>query len=208
MDPAQFLTQDLGLSQGVDGPDESSGAEPEKLPSQLPSHLHISTRTAHLPADAHIRLIDYEYAGVNPVALDLANHWCEYAADYHTDTPHVLDYTRFPDHEHQAGFIHAYIETVVSMSKKHGDKLSWDGGEISYSAPAPGAMQIHTDTDCNQSLYSKDAVSTSVPDESAVCHSTSDNAASSAPATHGSLQVSQIINHLLFFFFRHYCFLV
>lgn len=25
------------------------------------------------------RFIDYEYAGFNPVALDIANHWCEYA---------------------------------------------------------------------------------------------------------------------------------
>ena len=27
----------------------------------------------------HCRFIDYEYAGFNPVALDIANHWCEYA---------------------------------------------------------------------------------------------------------------------------------
>ena len=74
------------------------------------------------------------------------------------------------------------------MSKKHGDKLSWDGGEISYSAPAPGAMQIHTDTDCNQSLYSKEA-------------------ASSAPDTlEGSVQVRLIIKHLLLSVFCNYHF--
>jgi hypothetical protein len=27
------------------------------------------------------RFIDYEYAGFNPVALDIANHWCEYAGN-------------------------------------------------------------------------------------------------------------------------------
>ena len=186
LDPAQILTHE-----SEDGDQlNSSSTGPEELPSQLPSQLHISTQTADPPADAHIRLIDYEYAGVNPVALDLANHWCEYAADYHTNTPHVLDYRKFPDHEHQAGFIHAYIETVVSMSKKHGDKLSWDGGEISYSAPAPGAMQIHTDADCNQSLYSKDAVSTSLQGGSKMSQAIMTDAASSAPAaTDAPLQV-------------------
>lgn len=39
---------------------------------------------------------DYEYASYNPIAYDLANHFCEMAADYHTDTPHVLDYSKYP----------------------------------------------------------------------------------------------------------------
>lgn len=150
-------------------------------PDQLPSDSQPSTPDKKVPADAHIRLIDYEYAGVNPIAYDLANHWCEYAADYHTDTPHVLDYSKFPDREHQAGFIHAYIETVVSMAKTHGDTLSWADGEVSYSAPAPGAMQIHTDTDCNQSLFSKDAISIPTQKRPAVGQGMFAEASSSAP---------------------------
>ncbi|CAA0810855.1 Probable choline kinase 1 [Striga hermonthica] len=43
-----------------------------------------------------ITIIDYEYASYNPVAYDIANHFCEMAADYHTDTPHVLDYDKYP----------------------------------------------------------------------------------------------------------------
>ena len=39
---------------------------------------------------------DYEYAGYNPIAYDLANHFCEMVADYHSDTPHVLDYKKYP----------------------------------------------------------------------------------------------------------------
>ena len=42
------------------------------------------------------------YAGVNPVAFDIANNWCEYAADYHADPPHQLDYSLLPDQAHQA----------------------------------------------------------------------------------------------------------
>ncbi|KAD4386217.1 hypothetical protein E3N88_26386 [Mikania micrantha] len=37
-----------------------------------------------------ITLIDYEYASYNPVAYDLANHFCEWAANYHSDTPHII----------------------------------------------------------------------------------------------------------------------
>ncbi|XBI25568.1 hypothetical protein VPH35_050475 [Triticum aestivum] len=43
-----------------------------------------------------VTLIDYEYASFNPVAFDIANHFCEMAADYHSDTPHVMDFTKYP----------------------------------------------------------------------------------------------------------------
>jgi len=39
---------------------------------------------------------DYEYASFNPVAYDIANHFCEMAADYHSSKPHILDYSRYP----------------------------------------------------------------------------------------------------------------
>ncbi|RWW39891.1 hypothetical protein BHE74_00054736 [Ensete ventricosum] len=39
---------------------------------------------------------DYEYASFNPVAYDLANHFCEMAANYHTETPHILDFNKYP----------------------------------------------------------------------------------------------------------------
>ncbi|KAL3159579.1 hypothetical protein ABBQ38_009993 [Trebouxia sp. C0009 RCD-2024] len=183
LDPAQVLTDEHDE-------DHESADQPDSMPSQLQIKLRVSTKATKVPVDAHIRLIDYEYAGVNPVALDVANHWCEYAADYHTDAPHVLDYSKFPDQQHQQGFVHAYIETVHSMSRKHGDKLTWDGQEVAYSAPAPGAMQIHTDTDCNQSLYSKAAISTSLQGESGRGQGMA-NASSSAPAAHeGELQGS------------------
>jgi hypothetical protein len=46
-----------------------------------------------------------QYAGPNPVAFDIANHWCEWAADYHTDTPHLLDYTLMPDAQEQVAYV-------------------------------------------------------------------------------------------------------
>ncbi|KAF6149417.1 hypothetical protein GIB67_016955 [Kingdonia uniflora] len=38
---------------------------------------------------------DYEYAGYNHIAFDVANHFCEMAANYHTETPHVMDFDKY-----------------------------------------------------------------------------------------------------------------
>ncbi|KAG8377279.1 hypothetical protein BUALT_Bualt08G0037700 [Buddleja alternifolia] len=56
-----------------------------------------------------ITIIDYEYASYNPVAYDIANHFCEMAANYHTDTPHILDYTKYPGVEERHRFIRQYL---------------------------------------------------------------------------------------------------
>ncbi|GMH31626.1 hypothetical protein Nepgr_033470 [Nepenthes gracilis] len=56
-----------------------------------------------------ITLIDYEYASYNPVAFDLANHFCEMAADYHTEKPHILDYSKYPGLEERQRFVRAYL---------------------------------------------------------------------------------------------------
>ncbi|KAL8166918.1 hypothetical protein V2J09_008417 [Rumex salicifolius] len=58
-----------------------------------------------------ITLIDYEYASYNPIAYDLANHFCEMAADYHSQTPHVLDYDKYPDLEERQRFARAYLSS-------------------------------------------------------------------------------------------------
>ncbi|KAL3616790.1 hypothetical protein CASFOL_039184 [Castilleja foliolosa] len=56
-----------------------------------------------------ITIIDYEYASYNHVAFDIANHFCEMAADYHTETPHVLDYSKYPDLEERRRFLRTYL---------------------------------------------------------------------------------------------------
>ncbi|XP_019152821.1 PREDICTED: probable choline kinase 3 [Ipomoea nil] len=58
-----------------------------------------------------ITFIDYEYATYNPIAYDFANHFCEMAANYHTHTPHVLDYSRYPGSEERHRFISSYLSS-------------------------------------------------------------------------------------------------
>ncbi|XP_022991265.1 probable choline kinase 2 [Cucurbita maxima] len=56
-----------------------------------------------------ITIIDYEYANYNPIAFDIANHFCEMTADYHTDTPHVLVHTKYPGLEERKRFLQQYL---------------------------------------------------------------------------------------------------
>ncbi|KAH7652002.1 Ethanolamine kinase protein [Dioscorea alata] len=59
-----------------------------------------------------VTIIDYEYASFNPVAYDLANHFCEMAADYHTETPHILDFNKYPDFEERKRFVVNYLSSL------------------------------------------------------------------------------------------------
>ncbi|EPS64026.1 hypothetical protein M569_10755, partial [Genlisea aurea] len=59
-----------------------------------------------------VTIIDYEYASYNPVAYDIANHFCEMAADYHTDTPHIMDYSKYPGEEERRRFTREYLTSA------------------------------------------------------------------------------------------------
>ncbi|GMN31657.1 hypothetical protein TIFTF001_003339 [Ficus carica] len=61
-----------------------------------------------------ITIIDYEYASYNPVAYDIANHFCEMVANYHSETPHVLDYSKYPDLEERRRFVWIYLSSAGS----------------------------------------------------------------------------------------------
>ncbi|CAL5386296.1 unnamed protein product [Camellia sinensis] len=58
-----------------------------------------------------ITIIDYEYASYNPVAYDLANHFCEMVANYHSSTPHVLNYSVYPGLEERQRFVRVYLSS-------------------------------------------------------------------------------------------------
>ncbi|KAJ1263806.1 hypothetical protein BS78_09G214700 [Paspalum vaginatum] len=61
-----------------------------------------------------LTIIDYEYASFNPVAYDIANHFCEMAADYHSEMPHVLDYNKYPDTDERKQFVQTYLSSLAS----------------------------------------------------------------------------------------------
>lgn len=59
-------------------------------------------------------LIDYEYSTFGDVAFDIANHFCEYAADYHAaNEAQVLDWRRLSSSTERAFFCKAYCESLL-----------------------------------------------------------------------------------------------
>ncbi|KAG7599181.1 Protein kinase-like domain superfamily [Arabidopsis suecica] len=76
-----------------------------------------------------ITIIDYEYASYNPVAYDIANHFCEMAANYHSYTPHILDYTLYPGEEERRRFIHNYLSSSGEEPKEEDIKQLLDDAE-------------------------------------------------------------------------------
>lgn len=64
-----------------------------------------------------ITIIDYEYASYNAIAYDIANHFCEMAADYHTETPHILDFHKYPGLEERSRFLRVYLNISGNDSR-------------------------------------------------------------------------------------------
>ncbi|KAL6759368.1 kinase-like domain-containing protein [Haematococcus lacustris] len=67
---------------------------------------HIEAEAGGPPA---VKLIDYDYSAWSNAAFDIANHWCEWAADYSASDPSALDFSRFPNTEQRQHFISAYL---------------------------------------------------------------------------------------------------
>ncbi|KAH7918406.1 choline kinase cytoplasm [Leucogyrophana mollusca] len=66
------------------------------------------------PEHRQIVVVDFEYASPNPLAFDIANHFHEWTANYHSSTPHVLDPSRYPTLEERRNFYRAYLEHCAS----------------------------------------------------------------------------------------------
>ncbi|KAK7277377.1 hypothetical protein RIF29_18528 [Crotalaria pallida] len=61
--------------------------------------------------NSSITFIDYEFASHNHIAYDLAYHFCEMEADYHSDNPHVIHYSKYPGLEERQRFIYIYLSS-------------------------------------------------------------------------------------------------
>ncbi|PVG00623.1 kinase-like protein [Serendipita vermifera] len=57
--------------------------------------LRLQAKPEGAPDFHQICFIDFEYAALNPVAFDIANHLCEWMADYDGDEPSILYANKF-----------------------------------------------------------------------------------------------------------------
>ncbi|KAI9314602.1 kinase-like domain-containing protein [Dichotomocladium elegans] len=73
-------------------------------------------------------IVDFEYAGYNPRAYDIANHFCEWMYDYHSNDPAAMRVQAFPNREERMRFLNAYIgNEPIEMTAEELDRsaLEW-----------------------------------------------------------------------------------
>ncbi|KAJ0362683.1 hypothetical protein COL154_006128 [Colletotrichum chrysophilum] len=86
------------------------------------------------PANEHKQLIviDFEYAAANVPGLEFANHFTEWAYDYHYEAaPYLCNTARYPTIQEQRRFLKAYVE--------HRPQYPHGGASTPRLAPADGA---------------------------------------------------------------------
>ncbi|KAI0067752.1 kinase-like protein [Artomyces pyxidatus] len=99
--------------------------------AQYGNLLKLNKFKEGVPEHHQIIVVDFEYASPNPAAFDIANHFHEWTANYHSPTPHVLDPTLYPTLEQRRNFYLAYL-THVQPSLPTGCAQAFS----SLSAPA------------------------------------------------------------------------
>ncbi|RIA90801.1 kinase-like domain-containing protein [Glomus cerebriforme] len=56
-------------------------------------------------------VVDFEYAGYNYAAFDIANHFCEWMYDYRSSDPHKMNLSAYPNDDQQINFLQSYLDT-------------------------------------------------------------------------------------------------
>lgn len=59
-------------------------------------------------------MVDFEYASPNPASFDIANHFHEWTANYHSSTPQILHHSRYPTYAERRNFYIGYNCLPVS----------------------------------------------------------------------------------------------
>ncbi len=69
-----------------------------------------------------IKLIDFEYGGVNFIAFDIANHFNEWAGGP-DNAAGKTDYSLFPSKEQQRDFISSYVQAASASEEANDEKI-------------------------------------------------------------------------------------
>ncbi|CCE62234.1 hypothetical protein TPHA_0C00780 [Tetrapisispora phaffii CBS 4417] len=93
------------------------------ISSLFPSASNISLHEIINPSkedkieDNKLIVIDFEYAGANPAAFDLANHLSEWMHNYNCDTPHKCEPQEYPSKEQVLNFLYSYVSHLRGGAK-------------------------------------------------------------------------------------------
>ncbi|KAG8858720.1 hypothetical protein FRB96_004857 [Tulasnella sp. 330] len=81
--------------------------------AQYGNLLMLTHMPPNRPSHHKIIVVDFEYAGPNPAAFDIANHFHEWTSSYVTsDTPWLLNRSIYPTIAQRQHFYHAYISPL------------------------------------------------------------------------------------------------
>lgn len=108
--------------------------------AQYGNLLRLRKLKEGLPEHRQIIVVDFEYAASNSAAFDLANHFQEWTADYHSPTPHILDPSRYPSQKERMNFYRAYVSHTFP-------KLTTVESGISSAGAAPPSQKLVDGTD-------------------------------------------------------------
>ncbi|GES91460.1 probable choline kinase 2 isoform X2 [Rhizophagus clarus] len=64
--------------------------------------------------DGSLVVVDFEYAGYNYQAFDIANHFCEWMYDYRSSDPHKMKLDLYPNENQQIDFLRSYLDTYLT----------------------------------------------------------------------------------------------
>lgn len=88
----------------------SSGVSVEKI---------INPTKQDQSQDSKLVVIDFEYAGPNPAAYDLANHLSEWMHDYSGAHPYKCNPEAFPTKEQTLNFLYSYVSHLQGGDKEN-----------------------------------------------------------------------------------------
>ena len=87
--------------------------------------VHSANIIYHEETDS-IKLVDYEFAGPNYAAFDIANHFCKFAG------VHSVDYSRYPDERVQKTWLRVYLEEVQKLKQGNTHKALIDKDAVHH----------------------------------------------------------------------------
>jgi choline kinase len=134
--------------------------------AQYGNLLRLKHRHKDMPNHHSIIVVDFEYAAPNPAAFDIANHFHEWTANYHSDTPHILNSEQYPSLLERQNFYAAYLSPAIA-SCLDGRSIASELDGVGIPTPTP-----NSNSNSSSSFYLHPTSSTSTSSISSISSTT------------------------------------
>ncbi|KAF9648533.1 kinase-like protein [Thelephora ganbajun] len=110
--------------------------------TQYGNLLRMNPHPRNPKGHRQIIVVDFEYAGPNPAAFDIANHFMEWTANYHGPAPHLLDPVLYPTLDQRRNFYKSYVmhaNPSISEAERE-EKMNTLEKQVQMWGPASDGM--------------------------------------------------------------------